>query len=627
MPTPIVTHLAAAAARAAAAKAAGGANKASRRLAAGGPETSGGSPDRRSAGRGRGGSGPRPLVWLAAAVGGLLVVVFVLGGALMASIFGALGGGAATFFDDEQGCIAARTGLSGASNIDDIPQVALEAYNAAATGTGVPWSVLAAIGKVESNHGRFRGSAPRDNGDVVPYIIGIALDGSRGTRAILDTDGGRFDRDPLFDRAVGPMQFIPSTWATAGRDGNFDGVLDPHNLYDAALAAAHYLKRGGAPGRMREALFSYNSAEWYVTKVLDQAAAYEALAASGGTRPVDAPADTQVDTVPAPIAPDAPSVGGTVGDVTGGGGSDTVGATATGWSLPLAEGSYRLTARFGQPGAAWSSGRHTGLDFAAPTGTPVVAIADGRVRVRTDAAWAGPWLIVIEHGTVEGREVTSSYAHMSAITVSDGDVVAAGQQIGAVGSLGNSSGPHLHLEVAVDGTQVDPLAWLEGAVSPAVFAGGVSCSVSSLASTGSGSGAWGGYQNGRIPDSALATVPWAPHKFHPEAAAALTLLNDEYRKHFGTNIVITDGYRSYEGQVACQQAKGDLCAVPGTSNHGWGLAADLGGGIERFGTPQHNWMFRNAPRFGWIHPTWARQGGSKPEPWHWEFGEISTGAT
>ncbi len=67
-------------------------------------------------------------------------------------------------------------------------------------------------------------------------------------------------------------------------------------------------------------------------------------------------------------------------------------------------------------------------------------------------------------------------------------------------------------------------------------------------------------------------------------------------------------------------AKPTLAAVPGTSNHGWGTAVDLCGGIQTFGSAQHVWMRQNAPLYGWYLPSWAQQTGSKPEPWHWEYG-------
>jgi len=133
-----------------------------------------------------------------------------------------------------------------------VPARALRAYGAAelAQRSDTPacrlsWSTLAGIGRVESDHGRFGGAAVDDDGVSRPPIIGIPLDGTAGVREIRDTDGGRLDGDPTFDRAVGPMQFLPTTWATFGADGNGDGVRDPHQLDDAALAAAHYLCADG----------------------------------------------------------------------------------------------------------------------------------------------------------------------------------------------------------------------------------------------------------------------------------------------------------------------------------------------------------------------------------------------
>lgn len=127
--------------------------------------------------------------------------------------------------------------------------------------------------------------------------------------------------------------------------------------------------------------------------------------------------------------------------------------------------------------------------------------------------------------------------------------------------------------------------------------------------------------NGKLPSSELQSLSWAPsQKLRPAAANALENLNRAYKARFGRNISVTDSYRTLAEQVAVKAAKGSLAATPGTSNHGWGLAVDLGGGINKFGTVEHEWMTANAPKFGWIHPAWARQGGSKPEPWHWEFG-------
>lgn len=174
-------------------------------------------------------------------------------------------------------------GRPGLPSLDDgrIPSVAYEAYTAAsaaspsvAAGCSVDWTVLAGISQVEARHGQMDEDhhlAP--NGDVLPEVRGAALDGTRGTEPVPDTDRGELDGDPTWDRAMGPLQFIPTTWAELGRDGNGDGVADPDNLYDAALtAAAHLCVR--TPGdysdraRLREALVGYNASGRYAEQVL-----------------------------------------------------------------------------------------------------------------------------------------------------------------------------------------------------------------------------------------------------------------------------------------------------------------------------------------------------------------------
>ena len=104
-----------------------------------------------------------------------------------------------------------------------------------------------------------------------------------------------------------------------------------------------------------------------------------------------------------------------------------------------------------------------------------------------------------------------------------------------------------------------------------------------------------------------------------DAAEQLDVLNTAYQAQFGIDLVVTDSYRSYAGQIACKRTKGYLCATPGTSNHGNGIAVDLGGGIDSFGTKQHRWMAANAPDLSGSTRRWAELGGSKPEAWHWEY--------
>ncbi len=134
---------------------------------------------------------------------------------------------------------------------------------------------------------------------------------------------------------------------------------------------------------------------------------------------------------------------------------------------------------------------------------------------------------------------------------------------------------------------------------------------------------WGGWPNGLIPPGAMCPLPVSGQLLRPDAAVAFQRLNAAYVQRFGKAMCVTDSYRSYAQQVVTYQQKPSLAAVPGTSNHGWGLAVDLCGGAESFGSPVDLWMRANAGRYGWVHPAWADPSGPRPEPWHWEFGKIS----
>jgi murein DD-endopeptidase MepM/ murein hydrolase activator NlpD len=102
---------------------------------------------------------------------------------------------------------------------------------------------------------------------------------------------------------------------------------------------------------------------------------------------------------------------------------------------------------------------HAGIDIGAPYGTSVWSADDGVVVYAGYASGYGT-LVVISHGTVGGRDLTTGYAHMSALLVSAGQHVSRGQQVGRIGNEGNSTGPHLHFEVRLDGEPVDPLGWV-----------------------------------------------------------------------------------------------------------------------------------------------------------------------
>jgi hypothetical protein len=136
------------------------------------------------------------------------------------------------------------------------------------------------------------------------------------------------------------------------------------------------------------------------------------------------------------------------------------------------------------------------------------------------------------------------------------------------------------------------------------------------------SGSWGGWANGQIPADQLCRVGVGAHRLRCDAAAAYSAMSVAFEMAFGSPLCITDSYRSLAAQVDAHLRKPEITAVPGTSNHGWGLAVDLCGGINSFGTAQTAWMTANAARFGWTHPDWAQRNGSNPEPWHWEYGTL-----
>ena len=178
----------------------------------------------------------------------------------------------------KQGAVSVLPGV-------DVPVIVLDAHLRAARRMlsldpqcKATWWILAAIGAVESANAKGRKIDAAGNIDL---IIGPVLDGTNGTAEIKDTDEGKLDEDKEFDRAVGPMQFIPTTWAIWGTDGNADGEISPSNIYDASLSAARYLcaSRGSdpldTPIGLGRAAFAYNHSLSYVAHVLRTASEFQ----------------------------------------------------------------------------------------------------------------------------------------------------------------------------------------------------------------------------------------------------------------------------------------------------------------------------------------------------------------
>jgi membrane-bound lytic murein transglycosylase B len=166
-----------------------------------------------------------------------------------------------------------------------IPQVALNAYRVAAArmadvepGCGIDWALLAGIGREESDHGRFAGAVLHADGVSTPSIIGPALDGVHWDYVPAPANGLALDGDAKYAHALGPMQFIPSTWATYGTDATGDGRSDIFNINDAALGAARYLCAAGGDLRSHagevRAVLAYNHSDEYLAQVLALADAY-----------------------------------------------------------------------------------------------------------------------------------------------------------------------------------------------------------------------------------------------------------------------------------------------------------------------------------------------------------------
>ncbi|MER7468002.1 lytic transglycosylase domain-containing protein [Streptomyces sp. NPDC097981] len=192
-----------------------------------------------------------------------------------------------------------------------IPATALDAYKRAETAVAaalpsckLPWALLAGIGRVESVHAS--GYGLKADGSTEKPIRGPQLNG-KGFAEVRDTDKGQWDGDTVYDLAIGPLQFIPSTWAKWGADGNGDGNRDPNNIYDAALGAGLYLCAGDRnlsdPAQLDKAILSYNNSREYVNTVLGYMHQYESGVSGVPNPPVGNYPTPPTTTLPTPRVP------------------------------------------------------------------------------------------------------------------------------------------------------------------------------------------------------------------------------------------------------------------------------------------------------------------------------------
>ncbi|MCZ2817843.1 NlpC/P60 family protein [Modestobacter sp. VKM Ac-2984] len=336
--------------------------------------------------------------------------------------------------------------------------------------------------------------------------------------------------------------------------------------------------------------------------------------AAAGITPPPAAALTDPGTLPAGLAALRDPTGAPVPGV-----ATTYAAGGTLTVLP-AETVAAVSAAFAQLGKPYLLGQH-GADGYDCGGLTATAWAQGGVGLPTDLT--GQW--------AQGTPVPAGQLQV-------GDLVFSTDPRSGLDDVGLYVGGTSVLSASADRHQVAvrELADLSTAVrvsvppatpTPVPVSGPVTATCSApLPAPGSGagpvSGAWGGWANGQIPADQLCPIGGG-HRLRCDAAAAYRAMSVAYAQAFGAPLCITDSYRSLGAQVDAHHRKPKITAVPGTSNHGWALAVDLCGGINVFGTAQTAWMQRNAGHFGWLHPDWARAGGQNPEPWHWEYGELS----
>ncbi|MBL7490138.1 lytic transglycosylase domain-containing protein, partial [Frankia sp. AgW1.1] len=305
-----------------------------------------------------------------------------------------------------------------------IPLPVLTAYQqAAATLAGeqpachLRWQLLAGIGKVESGNATGRQISP--DGTVTPTILGPRLTGHGGFARITDTDHGALDHDTTYDRAVGPLQFLPSTWASAGRDGNADHRRDPNNIHDAALTAGGYLcahhRDLANPTQLAAAIRAYNPSDAYVRAVLAWTTGYTTSTPTpvavttnaGATSPADREqtadpypvfALTPVQTTPAapsgsPASADCAPIAITTGSLT---------AVLTTSTLDLT-GRYTAAATNPNPNPNGTIDVHTIARD--PTGR-VLATTDRQLPLKPDDLPAVLTQLPLDHLTDPGRTTT-----------------------------------------------------------------------------------------------------------------------------------------------------------------------------------------------------------------------------
>lgn len=309
---------------------------------------------------------------------------------------------------------------------------------------------------------------------------------------------------------------------------------------------------------------------------------------------------------------------------------------------PMADGEHTWTSSYGERVSPISGlpEVHSGMDMAGPDKSPIHSVASGTVMASGPTSYLGQWVIVRHN--FDGKIIDSVYGHLTAGSqmVKVGDKVTAGQPIALEGSTGNSTGPHLHLEIwengfmGKDSKHIDPQPWLEARhVTPLHQEPPLKpldCAYGEL--TSNTNVAWGDYKNGDIPADKITSLSFKEGmKLENTAAAKLEELNKSFHEKFGKDLPLVKAYEDME-----TQAKVDTAALPGKSFFGWGKSVELKfenatnpyiplvSEPNYFTDPEYVWLLEHGKEFGWITPPENQEDGESPTPGRWIYSEQAS---
>jgi LAS superfamily LD-carboxypeptidase LdcB len=423
-----------------------------------------------------------------------------------------------------------------------------------------------------------------------------------------------------FARQVGPSQAVQD-----GRAATRAGIADVAT--EAVAQVADVRTRAVQAALPAEQLAALDSLSQQVNQLVAQVESLPRVSRAG-ERAAGTPSASGTGAGSTPSASGATGTTGATPSATGTPGTASTTGTPGTASTTGTPGTASTTGTPGTTGTAAGTSSSTGAAGAAPSaaattsagaGTATSAAsapADAATPVPTDAATPTPTdsAAADASGPTTPQIVVTDAASVEAAlpTVTGADDPTAAALRAAVLALTQEVA---HVSSAAD----DALAQAAAARAVADQAATAQAADQAAAQKAAWKVSLEGYANGRIPASALCAPDFAPSALlRCDATQAIDRLNAAFARAFGHNLTLDDSYRSYAAQVQCTRIRGWLCAVPGTSNHGLGIAVDIGD-AGAYGTAAYRWLTVNGPTYGWHNPAWALASGYKHEPWHWEY--------